>query len=150
MLEIATVDPTDPDAIELIEALDRDLHDRYPGLPIHGIEAEGFAGAGGVFLVGRLDGRAVVCGAIRPIAPGIMELKRMFVRPEVRGQGLSRAMLAALEAAAVERGHRTIRLETGDCQPEAIALYQSAGYRPIGRYAAYEDDPRSRYFEKTL
>jgi putative acetyltransferase len=151
MLEITSVDPAEPEAAELIAALDRELMDRYPGLPIHGIEAAGFVARGGVFLVGRFDGPAAACGGIRPVGEGVMEVKRMFVRPEFRGRGLARAILAALEQAAMDRGYRTIRLETGDVQPEAVALYRSSGYRPIACYSAeYEADPRSLYFEKTL
>ena len=144
------VDPTAPEAAELIEALDRDLGARYPGLPIHGIDPANFRAAGGVFLVGRLGHLAVVCGALRPMEPSSVEVKRMYVRDSHRGRGFGRAMLAALEEIAVHRGYRTIRLETGGSQPEAIALYESADYQPIPCYGDHATDPRSRCFEKRL
>ncbi|MGP0071729.1 MAG: GNAT family N-acetyltransferase [Bryobacteraceae bacterium] len=144
------VDPTAPEAAELIAALDRDLGARYPGFPIHGIDAANFRAAGGVFLIGRLGDLAVVCGALRPMEPGAVEVKRMFVRDGHRGRGFGRAMLAALEDIAVHRGYRTIRLETGSGQPEAIALYASAGYQPIPCYGDHAADPESRCFEKRL
>jgi len=134
----------------LIAALDRDLSDRYPGMPIHGIEAAGFVQCGGLFLIGRVDGRAVACGAIRPLGEGMAEVKRMFVRGEFRGHGLARAMLSALESMAADHGYRAIRLQTGDGQPEAIALYESSGYQRIPCYNGYDDDARSVCFEKTL
>lgn len=81
---------------------------------------------------------------------GAVEVKRMYVRDGHRGRGFARAILSALEEIAARRGYRTIRLETGGNQPEAIALYQSAGYQPIPCYGAHAGDPRSRCFEKQL
>ena len=144
------VDPTVPEAAELIAALDRELGARYPGFPIHGIDAANFRAAGGVFLVGRLGDVAVVCGALRPMEPGAVEVKRMYVRDTHRGRGFGRAMLAALEEIALHHGYRTIRLETGGSQPEALALYASSGYRPIPCYGDHATDPLSRCFEKRL
>jgi hypothetical protein len=66
---------------------------------------------------------------------------------------VSRRVLAALEAAALERGWTTLRLETGPCQPEAIGLYESGGYRPIAAFGAYVDEPDagcSLYYERVL
>ena len=74
----------------------------------------------------------------------------MFVRPEFRGRGVARRLLAALEAEAHRAGVRTLRLETGERQPEAIRLYESAGYRPIPPYGQFVGDPLSRCFEKNL
>jgi putative acetyltransferase len=144
------VDPAAPEAADLISALDRDLGARYPGLPIHGIDAASFREAGGVFLIGRLGDIAVACGALRPMEAGAVEVKRMYVRDSHRGHGFGRAMLVALEEIAARRGYRTIRLETGGSQPEAIALYESAGYRSIPCYGDHATDPRSRCFEKRL
>src|ERR1700691_4592707 len=126
-LILAEVDPTAPEAAALIAALDRDLNARYPGLEVHGIDVANFVEAGGVFLLGRLENIAVACGALRPMnEPGAVEVKRMDVRDSYRGLGFGRALLSALEEIAARRGYRTIRLETGSSQPEAIALYESA------------------------
>lgn len=149
-LAIDEADPATPEAADLIAALDRDLGARYPGLPIHGIDAASFREGGGVFLVGRVAGIAVACGALRPLEDGAVEVKRMYVRDSYRGRGLGRAMLAALEEIAARRRYVIIRLETAEKQPEAIALYQSAGYEPIPCYGAHEADPRSRCFEKRI
>jgi|SRR5580698_6253534 GNAT superfamily N-acetyltransferase len=145
------VDPTAPEAAALIEALDRDLNARYPGLEIHGIDAANFLEAGGVFLLGRVENIAVACGALRPMSdPGAVEVKRMYVQDSHRGRGFGRALLLALEEIAVRRGFVTIRLETGGNQPEAIALYESAGYHGIPCYGGHAPDPLSRCFEKQL
>jgi hypothetical protein len=71
------VDPSDPEAVALIAALDADLLERYPGMPIFGIATTGFRAAGGLFLIGRIDCRSAVCGALRPIDDGAVEVKRM-------------------------------------------------------------------------
>src|SRR5262249_55727197 len=93
---------------------------------------------------------AVGCGAVRPLEPGVGEVKRMFVLPEARGRGIARQILRSLEAAAGSLGFRVLRLETGQRQPEAIRLYQTAGYAEIPRFGEYADDPFSVCFEKRL
>jgi GNAT superfamily N-acetyltransferase len=70
--------------------------------------------------------------------------------PAARGRGLGRQILAALEEKARKLGYELVRLETGNLQPEAIALYTSSGFRPIPRYGPYVDDDRSVCFEKCL
>lgn len=144
------MDPAAPEAADLIDALDRDLNARYPGLEVHGIDAANFRETGGVFLLGRCEGIAVACGALRPMEDGAIEVKRMYVREGYRRRGFARAMLNALEQIAEQRGYGMIRLETGKNQPEAITLYESAGYRRIPCYGAYAGDPISRCFEKCL
>jgi GNAT superfamily N-acetyltransferase len=149
-LMIREVDPASPDAQQLMEALDEDLRSRYPGAVIHGIDAEGWRGSGGVFLVGYEGDLPVVCGALRPAADGSVEVRRMFVSESVRRRGHARAMLTALEERARGLDVEVIRLETGEGQPEAISLYQRAGYRAIPCYGAYSGSPHSRCFEKQL
>jgi len=103
------------------------------------------------FLVARDgDGRAVGCGALRALADGAVEIKRMYVRPHARGTGVSRLLLAALEDEARARGFGVIRLETGIRQPEAMALYAGAGYREIEGFGFYAGHPASRCFEREL
>lgn len=77
----------------------------------------------------------------------------MYVAPSARGRGVGKAVLAGLEAAAREHGWSTLRLETGPRQPEAVALYARAGYRPIGAFGAYVGLPEaedSLFFERVL
>ncbi len=88
----------------------------------------------GALLVGYQDGKAVACGAVHVIAPGIAEVKRMFVAPRVRGRGLGRALLDALERTAVELGCNVARLDSTEPLAEAVALYKSAGYVEIEDY----------------
>jgi GNAT superfamily N-acetyltransferase len=88
----------------------------------------------GALLVGYEEGEAVACGAVRVIAPGIAEVKRMFVVPRLRGRGLGRELLDALERAAVELGCGVARLDSTEPLAEAMALYRSVGYVEIGDY----------------
>jgi ribosomal protein S18 acetylase RimI-like enzyme len=99
------------------------------------------------------DGTALGCGALRALGDDAVEVKRMYVAPAARGRGVAKAVLAALEAAARERGWTTLRLETGPLQPEAVGLYRGAGYREIGAFGDYAGDPDaadSLYFERVL
>ena len=82
--------------------------------------------------------------------PGVGEVKRMYVEPDMRGRGLSRQILQKLEDTAREFGYTTLRLETGLKQPEAIGLYETAGYGRIPPYGHYVNSPHSVCFEKAL
>jgi len=132
----------------LIEALDADLHVRYPGMPTNGIDHEGFEAAGGVLVVASIDDAPAGCGAFRPLGASA-EVKRMYVAPAFRGRGVARAILAFVEAAAARRGYAHGVLETGINLPEAVALYASCGWTPIAAYAPF-NDATSFCFEKTL
>jgi putative acetyltransferase len=88
-------------------------------------------------IVAYQDEKAVACGAIRAFEENVMEVKRMFVRPENRRQGLAQAVLQALEIWATELHYADCILETGKRQPEAIDLYLHAGYQITPNYGQY-------------
>jgi GNAT superfamily N-acetyltransferase/effector-binding domain-containing protein len=96
------------------------------------------------------EGRPVGCGALRPYDKERVEVKRMYVRPAYRGQGIGGRMLDELEAWAAELGYARAVLETGLKQFEAIALYRKHGYRQSQNYGPYVDQPNSVCFEKAL
>ena len=140
----------DPDVQRLTAAQQAELRARYeggqePGTPPSAADVA-------VVLVARdADGEAVGCGALRPLEDGVAEIKRMYVVPAARGRGMSKLLLAGLEAAARDRGWTTLRLETGPRQPEAVALYEGAGYRRIAAFAPYGDDADdSLFYERVL
>lgn len=101
-------------------------------------------------VVARLDGNPVGCGAFKEYEPGVMEVKRMFVQPEVRGKGIAGRLLRELEAWMEELGYRRWILETGEKQPEAIRLYEKSGYSRIPNYGQYADVATSVCFEKRV
>jgi putative acetyltransferase len=102
------------------------------------------------FVAGFVAGRPVACGALQPLGAGVGELKRMYVRPAFRGQGLSRLILAALEERAMQRGLHTLRLEIGRYLAPALGLYRGAGYQPIPLFGDYVGSRTSLCFEKSL
>jgi putative acetyltransferase len=113
-------------------------------------EAWMFEPPDGVFLVSRVEGRAVGCGCICRFDETRADLKRMYVVPAERGLGLGRGLLEALEAEARRLGYTGIVLETGELQPESLGLYASAGYERIPCYGVYAGREWSRCFEKPL
>jgi GNAT superfamily N-acetyltransferase len=140
-------------AVALAEALEAELLATYDGEPGSGglPAAAVFEPAnGGAFLIGRVDGEAVACGGIARYDEATAEIRRMYVVTAARGRGLSRLVLEALEEEARSLGYAFVRLETGNLQAAAIALYVSAGFGPIERYGPFANDPRSVCFEKRL
>jgi GNAT superfamily N-acetyltransferase len=142
----------DEEVQRLTTAQQAELRARYdgdgePGTPPSAADVS-------VVLVARDPaGTAVGCGALRALGDGVAEVKRMYVVPEARGRGVSKLVLAGLEDAARSRGWTLLRLETGPRQPEAIALYEGAGYRPIPAFGGYVDEPDagcSLYYERDL
>ncbi len=92
----------------------------------------------------------VGCGAVKEYEPGIMEVKRMFVPLEKRGQGIAPMILQALENWCREMDYSTCVLETGKKQPEAISLYTKNGYHIIPNYGQYATVENSVCFKKVL
>jgi GNAT superfamily N-acetyltransferase len=148
-MRIQTVDYGDPDATQLIEEVQQEYVQRYGGRDGTPVDPAEFAPPRGLFLVGYLDGEGVACGGWRSHGTDA-ELKRMYVRENARRTGLARAMLAELERTAKAAGHRRMILETGSRQPEAVALYRSAGYTDIKAFGYYADTPLSIHLAKTL
>jgi GNAT superfamily N-acetyltransferase len=147
-LELRIESAASPSARLLIQALDAAILERYPGLPVNGLEPE-FDAEGGVFLVAYSGGRPAGCGALRREGDAA-EIKRMYVADGFRRRGVARALLRRLEAEARGRGFSRAILETGIHQPEAIALYRSEGWRRIPPYGIYVNEPVSVCFGKSL
>ncbi len=128
---------TDPDARVLVDAVQQEYVARYGGPDETPLAATDFDPPAGVFLLGALDAAPVACGGIRRVDGDTAEIKRMYVAPAARRRGLARAMLARLEAAARDAGYARLVLESGNAQPEALALYRSSGYDPVTPYGFY-------------
>ena len=138
------------EAEALTRALYQEMVVRYGGGEESPAHPEQFLPPYGVFLLGAVDGVDVACGGLRLRSKGIGEIKRMYVEPSARGQGLSRELLQALLTHARSVGLVEVWLETGTAQPEAMALYESAGFVAMEPYGDYKDDERSRCYRLVL
>ncbi len=138
-------------ASDLLKGFASEIASLYPGWhPGAGPSAnpDEFAPPSGGFVVAYADGRAVGCGGVKDLGDGSAEVKRLYVAPDARKSGVARLLLQRLEQIAGESGHDVVRLDTGDRQPGALALFRSAGY---GDIADYNDNPfASHWLEKQL
>lgn len=136
MLRIRAEDPGTPDAAALIEELSSALEDITGDSGKSSFDADDVRAAGARFVVARdADGVAVGCGALRPLADGVAELKRMYARPGNRGAGS--ALLAFLEGEAATLGCRAIWLSTRAVNERAVQFYRARGYATITNYGKY-------------
>lgn len=140
--------PDQPDVVALIRALDAFHSDLYPAESNHFLDLAAMKVPHVSFIVARLDGRAVGCGALLRDPRGFGEIKRMYVLPEVRGHGLGRKLLEHLIALADGEGIRTLRLETGIHNREALGLYRALGFIERGPFGDYAEDPNSTFMER--
>jgi putative acetyltransferase len=136
-------------AQKLIHALCSELSQRY-GTPPGPFSPSDASAPRTAFLVARLGTQPVGCGAIRRIDDTTAEIKRMYVAPDGRRRGIARRILAELERRATDFGYRTVRLETGIHQHEAIGFYESSGYRRIAAFGHYVGSAISVCYEKAL
>ncbi|MYN02678.1 GNAT family N-acetyltransferase [Pseudoduganella sp. DS3] len=147
-MDIKLESPNQPEVVALIDQLDAYQLSLYPPESVYALDMASLLQPNVLFAVARnADGAAVACGAM-VVTPAYGEVKRMFVSPAARGQGVAQRLLGMLEAEALQRGCRQFMLETGPAQPEAIGLYERLGYRVRGPYGDYRDDPLSVFMEK--
>ena len=149
MLALKRTDSDNPVFQQLVALLDQDLAIR------DGDDHAFYASFNGLTnihhcVIAYLNEEAVGCGALRPYGSDGVEIKRMFVSPAFRGQGIAGVILSALETWALELGFDQSVLETGKKQPEAIRLYQKSGYRIIPNYGQYAGVENSVCMEKKL
>lgn len=148
-ISIAAESPLLPEARALLAAADDFANALYPPKSNHLLPAEDLVGPGKLVLVARRGGAALGIGALI-CGDEDAEVKRMFVAEPARGLRLGRAILAALEQAARERGMTLLRLETGIHNHAALALYRSQGFVETGPFGEYGPDPLSVFMEKRL
>ena len=142
--------PRQDEVVGMLGMLDAYLHALYSPESNHILDINALCAAEIRFFVARREGAAVGCGALRIDLAGYGEIKRMFVRPDARGDGLGFAILARIERQAVEEGLSLLRLETGIHQHAALALYRAAGYVNREPFGDYRHDPLSLFMEKSL
>ncbi len=145
--------PTD-EVRTLVEELESVLSAEYPPEQRHGLKLEAIFQPHVRFFIARVDGLAVGCGGVALFAD-FAELKRMYVRPSVRGRGVADALLARIEDATRAEGRSVLRLETGDRQLAAMRFYERLGFHRCEVFGDYRALPAhsiatSVFFEKRL
>lgn len=134
-MDCTPLDPDSADARALIAELDAALAAICGDSGSGSFDAADVRGPGAVFLVARnADGTPLGCGALRPLAPGVAELKRMYARP---GSGAGSCLLAALEAQALAFGYRAVWLSTRRVNATALAFYRRNGFATVENYGRY-------------
>lgn len=149
-MTIAFESPDQPDVIALIAELDAYQDTLYPPEARYALDLAALCRPNVLFAVARdAAGTALGCAAV-VLTPSHGEIKRMFVRPAARGQGLAGQLLQVLEREAIARGCPQLLLETGPRQPEAIAFYESQGFARCGPFGDYADHPLSVFMGKRI
>ncbi|MFE9023065.1 GNAT family N-acetyltransferase [Streptomyces sp. NPDC007808] len=149
-ITVDLVDGAAPEARSCLDAYAADIDERFPeGFDKNDlVRPEEVSGDAGAFFVAREEGRAVGCGALRRLEPGVGEIRHVWVHPGARRLGLARRLLDALEREAAARDFRVVRLDTHAALTEAQAMYRACGYTDI---PAYDDNVyASHWFEKRL
>jgi putative acetyltransferase len=156
-LVIRRESPDQPDIHRLLDASDALAASLYPAESNHMVDVATLLQPNVIFLVARAGGAGgtiVGCGAavLHMAQPNdaYAEIKRMFVDEHARGGRVGRQILQALEAEVRAAGVTVTRLETGVISHAAISLYERAGYKRIGLFGDYWDDPFSLFYEKSL
>ncbi|MDY0883775.1 GNAT family N-acetyltransferase [Dongia soli] len=148
---IEQADPRLPTVTALIAELDAYMTALYPAESNHLLDIDALAAPDIRFFAARFEDDYLGCGAIKIHEGAFTEVKRIFVSPKARGLGVGKYIIAALEAETRKLGLSLMRLETGIYQPEALALFERAGFTRCGPFADYPtDDPFSVFMEKRI
>jgi putative acetyltransferase len=149
-MHVTIESPDQSEVIALIADLDAYQDTLYPAEARYALDLSALKKSIVIFAVARdSENVAVGCGAV-VVSENSGELKRMYVRPENRSQGVAQQVLKKLEDSAVERGCKNLFLETGPYQPAALAFYEKQGYNRTGPFGEYAEHPLSVFMCKAL
>jgi putative acetyltransferase len=140
VIAITLVPAPDDDIRALIDELNDELSDLYTAEQRHGLTLDAIFQPHVRFFVARRDGQGVGCGGVA-LFDGFAEVKRLYVRPAVRGQGIADAIMAHLAAETISSGRSLLRLETGSHSHAAIRFYGRLGFRTCNSFAPYASMP---------
>ncbi|MDB9519371.1 GNAT family N-acetyltransferase [Roseofilum reptotaenium CS-1145] len=137
------------EAQELITELDTYLQGFYPDESNH-LDSVDVLSQENVYMMGAfMDGKLVGIGAVK-VFDDYGEMKRFYVKPEFRGQGLARMLMGEIESHLINLGIREAKLETGIYQTEAISLYRKLGYVDCPPFGDYQPDPYCVFMGKKI
>jgi putative acetyltransferase len=151
-VSIAIETPLQDDVRELVAALNEWTLRETPREFCHHMTIEQMAQPDTTLFVARQDGRAIGMGALRRHADGIGEVKRMYTRPEARGLGIGKAIVAEIVKLARAEGCRQLVLETGAVPgfSSAWRVYEGHGFQRCGAVLDYTDSPHNIFYAKSL
>ncbi len=147
---LRTVPYDHPVAQELVERVQQEYVQRYGGPDESPVTPGEFTPPHGIFLVAEIDGVPAGTAAWRTLGDGRAEMKRVYVEPAFRRRGLAQVLVEALEADAGRAGIRSLVLNSGPEQPEALALYAALGYTPVTGFGVYACHPQAVFLGKDL
>ena len=150
-----TIRPENPDcpqALTCLAAYFRLLCDNIPSFtpahfPLPDPQAETYRPPQGQFLIALCDDVPLGCVSLRAHSPGVGEVKRLWVAPAARGHGLARRLMIEIESQARIAGLHTLKLDTNETLPAAIALYHATGWADTAPYSPF---PATHWFVKRL
>lgn len=140
MLEIALVTAPDDDVRQLVGELNHELGAFYSAEQRHGLALDALFQPHIRFFVARADGRLAGCGGVA-LLDGFAEIKRMYVRADLRGQGIAQAIMARLIAETEHERLPSLKLETGVYSGAAIQFYRRCGFAVCGAFPPYTAMP---------
>ena len=163
MNPVISIIPAEPSHLPDIEALFRE-YEAFLNVDLcfQGFEEEladlpgKYAPPMGALFIAFVDSQVAGCVALRPLANGDCEMKRLFVRPEHRGLGLGRELAHRIIKKSKEIGYKRMKLDTLDFLEGAIHIYKGLGFKQIGSYynpletvSYWELDLENKGFEVT-
>jgi GNAT superfamily N-acetyltransferase len=148
MYKVVSSHPDAPEAKTLIRGLSAKLAEITGNDGTSSFDPREAGQPGSCFLVLMQEDRPMGCGALRPLAQGVCELKRMYAR--YPGRGIGKRILKELERRAADLGYETIHLATPKVNRQAIRFYLKHGYEPQANYGRYRGREESICFKKDL
>ncbi len=149
-MKITNADPRDPRVVAMVTELDELMAGMYPAESNYLTDPELLVNGANSFFVAEIGEELLGMGALVKY-DGYGEVKRIFVKSKVRGSGIATSILDRLELEAISLGLGEMKLETGNKQPDAIALFERKGFVICGAFGDYpENDPYSVFMKKKL
>ena len=151
MFDVAKIEKDSEELAILVSELDAYQNTLYPAESNHCLDLSTVSEEDIHCIVVRNDkGEAIGCGAIFLQGESAAEIKRVYIRPQYRGNKIGEKIVASLEKLAAESACHVLRLETGIHQQPAITLYQRCGYQRCDPFPPYSEDPLSVFMYKAL
>ena len=149
-MKIINADPRDPRVVTMVTELDELMAGMYPAESNYLTDPELLVDGANTFFVAEIGEKLLGMGALVKY-DDYGEVKRIFVKSNVRNSGIATLILSRLELEAISLGLSEMKLETGNKQPDAIALFERNGFVICGAFGDYPiDDPYSVFMKKKL